>query len=207
MSLKPIVDDILAERAARKAEIRRNTAQLLALRTSDRARLAEALAKNCVKRGKRFLDRRAPLGWWRNCLNIDRSRVRLGRGEESPLALAFEFCANMTDEFGYVQDYIVMKKLGFYYNSRPTDRLGFSTGPGFDGYAPYPRRYADVVLTTELLNAAWAELLLNPTGEMLCQYRHEPTRYMLGFMAELAAKPKRFDFWGLFGRKDELAFP
>ncbi|HEX2792522.1 MAG TPA: hypothetical protein VHO23_02310 [Candidatus Paceibacterota bacterium] len=192
MEIEETADRLESEKQARRKEILENTASLLALRHGNEAELRRLFAQHYVKRGKRFLNRHAPLGWWRNFLDVGRCRVDLRRNETTPLALAFEYDPAMTDEFGYVQDFIVKRKLGLQLgHPHSVRRLGFSDGILSTGIEPFPKRAPKVVITTKLLNQAWAELVQNPDGEMLCHYRHRPTRWMATFEKDLWIKRRK----------------
>ncbi len=165
---------IRASKAARTATIRANTAEILRFRSADPNMLANLLAKNCVKRGRRWLNRNAPNpGWWRNCLDGGRSRVRMSHDNSGILSLAYEYEPSMADQFGYVIDAIVLRRLGFGYPSRRAERLGFSPGSYLIGWAPFPKQYPDVVITCEVLDKAWAAFLADPPPMMRINHRHQ----------------------------------
>lgn len=159
------------ERAAR---IRASARSLLSLRTSNPEELAFHLSRNCVKRGVRWLNRNAPnRGWWRNCLNSGRSRVRMAHGDSGILSLVYEYDPDMADEFGYVIDAVVFRKLGFGFPSQKANRLGFVPGSYISGFTPFSKRYPAITIESETLDRAWAEFLENPTPEMRCNFRHD----------------------------------
>lgn len=146
--------------------------ELLALRRSNPDGLAALLAKRYVQRGSEWLRCNAPNpGWWRNCLDGNRSRVRLSYGNEGVLSLAFEYEARFADEFGYVQDYIVLRH--FFGRSCPektTRRLGFTCGP-LGNSMPFSKRNGQIVFTSELFDKVWAEFLSNPPPDWRINYR------------------------------------
>lgn len=161
-------------RINRARKIRENSAKLLQLRVTDPANLASLLAQNCVKRGTYWLNRNAPNpGWWRNCLDGGRSRVRMSHDNAGILSLVFEYERNMADQFGYVIDAIALRKLGFGYPSQEANRLGFSPGSYITGWTPFPKRYPGVVITSEVLDKAWAAFLEDPPSMMRINYRHQ----------------------------------
>jgi len=67
---------------------------------------------------------------------------------------------------------IALRKLGFEFRSRRANRLGFSPGSYITGWAPFPKYYPGVVITSEMLDKAWAAFLENPPSMMRCNYRH-----------------------------------
>ena len=188
-------------KAARIAKIRANTTAFLKLRSTDAQALSGLLAQNCVKRGSRWLNRYAPSpGWWRNCLDAGRSRVSMSRDNGGILSLAFEYERDMTDNYGYVIDAIVLRELGFRYPSRKACRLGLSPGSYITGWAPFPKRYPGVVITSGVLDKAWATFLENPPSMWRSNYRHQSA--VRGRLARLLfidtrARPWRFWIWNL----------
>lgn len=139
------------------------TKEYLALRKADPKKLSELLALNCVKRGKRWLDRNARLGWWRNCVNGSRSRIHSGWSDEDVICFAFEYDARFAYN-GYVLSQLVFDH--FKLSHPQTMRLGF------DGcWVPF-LKYPEVNITDNMLDAAWSDLVTNPTEGMRAKYWH-----------------------------------
>lgn len=187
--------------ALRRQRIKQNTARFLALRQTSAQELSLLLAKNCVKRGVRWLSRHAPYrGWWRNCLNNGHSRVCTSHDNSGILALVYEYEPRMANKHGYVTDAVVLQKLGFGFPSRRASRLGFIPGSYIGGWKPFPKRYDNVVITCDVLDIAWAKFLNNPPPEMRANYRH-PTaldrRLARMSFTDGKARPWRFWFWNL----------
>lgn len=158
----------------RGSAIRASARGILQLRTTDPERLRGLLAKNCVKRGARWLNRNAPSpGWWRNCLSKGLSRIRFHSDKDGVLALAYEYEAEMANEFGYVTDGMVIQKLGTKLSHKDLHRFGFS-GP-FIGWVPFPKHYPDLVVDPEVLERAWGDYVENPADDMLSNYQHRGT--------------------------------
>lgn len=145
--------------------------EYLAWRNENPQALAELLAANAVKRGSRWLNRHAPPGWWRNCLNVGRSRVRTMYGGEDALCMAFECDPRFADSFGYVRAYNIQKP--FDLDHRKLCLLGFDSHCGKG--ASYPGRHPEVVVTGKLVDEAWEHYLTHPTGDMTCTFRHKNT--------------------------------
>mgnify|MGYP001574154932 FL=1 len=144
---------------------------LMALRSQDPQQLAKLLAARYVWHGACWLRRNAPNpGWWRNCIDGGYSRVRLGYTGEGVLALAFEYDPRFSDEFGYAQDHKVSRHFfGNYIPAREELRLGF--GCWMDGYCLFMKRNPNVTFTTDMLDKAWSDLLLNPPPDWRARYR------------------------------------
>lgn len=162
----------VSNRAQRVQQKRAKTKEWLALRKTDPEALSLLLAQNCVKRGVRWLNRHAPTpGWWRNCLDAGRSRVRINHDINGVLALAFEYERSLANEFGYVSDITVLRK----YNlaTLAATRLGFVPWSYIIGWKPFPRRHPNVHITTLVLDKAWALFLENPPSSMRINYRHQ----------------------------------
>lgn len=144
------------------------TREYLSFRKSNPEKLAELLASNCVKRGKRWLNQNAGLGWWRNCVNGASSRIRTAWSGEDAASYAFEYDPRFADEYGYVQSYLVFHHFGVGGLERM--RLGFNVPLG--DWRPFPKQYPDVVITNSVIDAAWSEFFTRPTGWMLAKHRH-----------------------------------
>ena len=169
--------------------------------------LVTILVRNRVKRGRRWLFRNAPSpGWWRNCLNPGAgrgSRIHTRHSEETAAALAFEYDARFTDEFGYVQTWKIMRHFfGELFWEIRARQLGFSSSY-IDIDVPFPKRYASAGITSDLLDLEWAVFVENPPGDWLIQYRHPRwfDRYLAGTIRELrgCARPIVGWFSGLLG--------
>lgn len=175
-------------RLARASKIRASARSVLSLRASDPQKLALMLAQNCVKRGTYWLNRHAPSpGWWRNCLDGDRSRVSMGRDNGGILSLVYEYERDLANEYGYVVDALVMRRLERQYPGINLERLGFSPRSYLIGWQPFPKRYPGVIITSETLDRAWAAFLEDPPSMMRINYRHP--RKSLGLRIEVARKP------------------
>jgi len=144
--------------------------EYLAWRKDNPAALAELLAANAVKRGVYWLNRHAPRGWWRNCLNGSSSRIHTGWSGEDVLSIVFEFDKRYADEFGYVQSFKVEHHFGMKWSTLP-HRLGLAAA--LHGLRPFPRRYGNLRLTANRLDDAWRHYLTHPTGEMLSKFCHQ----------------------------------
>ncbi len=157
----------MTQELSTRKEIAARIRALLELRKQNCDQFIELLAHRAVRRGAYWLNRHAPRGWWRNCLNVGRSRVRTSYSNEDVLCLAFEFDGRFANRFGYVVDYNITDH--FKLSQRKAARLGFLVP--YEGYLPYSR-HQNVRITSTLLNRVWTDYLTNPTGEMLSNYRH-----------------------------------
>lgn len=99
--------------------------RLLSLRHTEEGRkcLQTYLAARYVKRGAQYLQRHAPHGWFRNCVDVrggrPRSRIRMRYSGESVLCIAFEHVQECADvQFGYVEEFAVLKHLGLELEKR-----------------------------------------------------------------------------------------
>lgn len=161
------------DRLSRAAKIRASARSVLSLRASDPDRLARELARNCVKRGVRWLNRHAPSpGWWRNCIDGGRSRVHMSHDISGILSLAYEYEPALANEYGYVSDVTVMRYLERRHPGINLERLGFSPGSYLIGWQPFPKRYPGVVIRSATLDTAWALFLEDPPSMMRINYRH-----------------------------------
>lgn len=174
--------------SVRREQIKAETARYLALRRTSPSSLAVLLSKNCVKRGARWLNRNAPSpGWWRNCIDGGRSRVRMSHDNSSILSLVYEYEQNLADKFGYVIDVLVMRHLEQRYRGINLERLGFSPGSYLTGWQPFPKRHPEVVITSKSLDHAWSVFLEDPPSMMRINYRHPTEREV--------SDEDLFDYW------------
>jgi hypothetical protein len=133
------------------------------------------LAEKYVSRGARWLNRHAPRGWYRNCLNGGHSRIRTSYGHEGILAISFEYCEEFADNSGYINEGKVLRYFDLPVFSDVVYRLGFETP--LSDFRPFPRR-PTITITNQMLDAAWAKLLKEPPAEWRIPYRH-PTAFDL----------------------------
>ena len=172
----------------RAAKIRASARLMLSQRASDPEQVAFFLAQNCVKRGTYWLNRHAPSpGWWRNCLDGGRSRVRMSHDIAGILSLAYEYERHLANEYGYVSDVVVMRHLERRYPGINLERLGFSPRSYIIGWQPFSKRHPGVIITSETLDRAWAAFLEDPPSMMRINYRHP--RRSFGLRIEVARKP------------------
>src|SRR6187549_885023 len=112
-----------------RSEIRENTRQLLALRRLNPTGLALLVLQKRVRRGKRWAQRNAPIGWHRNLIEPDTGRGGFRpqncRNDESVLALMFESRADLANDDGFVTSWTVASHYGFTLNRLRA--LGFET--------------------------------------------------------------------------------
>lgn len=108
--------------------------------------------------------------------------------EESIVARVFEYDARFADEFGYVQDWKVLRHF-FGESHRKPDRLGFSCGVLDTGYVPFKRRYPDIAITRDMLDELWSEFVEDPPGDWRIQYRHE-SKWLREARARLEKLPR-----------------
>lgn len=176
---------------------------LFALRHTPEGRreLTDLLAAKYVRRGACWLNRRAPKGWYRNCLNGGRSRIHTNYGNEGILAISFEYCPEFADSSGYINEGKVLRHFGLWPFRPKACRLGFDTPIG--GFRPFEKRYPDLVIGSSALDRAWAELLKDPPAEWRIPYRH-PTAFDTRFAqsdSEEARIPEVLPGWrDFFGR-------
>jgi hypothetical protein len=100
---------------------------LLALRHSQEGQktLAKFLVQKYVRRGAYWLNRYAPGGWYRNCLNGGVSRIHTSYGNEGVLGIAFEYCEQFADNTGYIMKGMCFEVLGFGHMHAVVAVLGF----------------------------------------------------------------------------------
>ncbi|MDB5237449.1 MAG: hypothetical protein JWL88_551 [Parcubacteria group bacterium] len=132
--------------------------------------LAAFLAIRYVRKGSYWLNRHAPRGWYRNCMNGGYSRINVDYGNEGILAIAFEYEAKFADTSGYINEGKVLQHFGIFSFSKRCYRMGFETPMGT--YIPFKKKYPEIKITSEMLNAAWANLLKDPPAEWRIPYRH-----------------------------------
>lgn len=167
--------------------------------------LGRLLAAKYVRRGAKWLNRYAPRGWYRNCLNGGTSRIRTKYGNGGVLAFAFEYCEQFADITGYVNEGKVLNGYGLSEFMIRSCRLGFDVPP--NDYSIF-ERYPHLRITTKILDSAWAELLENPPEEWRIPYRHRTS--LDRRFAELSfGVETRFSFrlWlkNLFRRRKQVA--
>lgn len=149
-----------------------------------RENLQRILARNAVLRGVRWIEEHADNnGWWRNCLNTGRSRVRNDYTSEGILALVFEYQPLFVDNTGYINEGNISRYFGL--TSREMEMHGFFC---FGDWRPFPKKYPDVVITNKEINRAWAFFLENPPGDWCL-----PARYSI----------KEHAGWGAYSFPDE----
>ena len=147
--------------------IREKLRPLLALRHTEPQELAALLTPKQVKRGMRWLNRNAKLGWHRNCFDSRPDGRSDFRGmnvmdKDCVLALAFEHDKRFANQFGYVTFGMVVNyfKIGDAFA-----RMGFCM-------RRFPKRNPDVVITSEMLDRVWETMLRDAPVWMWASYRH-----------------------------------
>lgn len=167
--------------------------------------LARLLARKYVRRGAYWLNRHAPRGWFRNCMNAGSSRIHTSYGNEGVLAIAFEYHQEFADNSGYINEGKVLRHFDLWMHSRKCYLLGFDTP--FNGFSPFSTYYCGITITNEHLDVAWAELLKNPPADWRIPYRH-PTALDRQFaeLDFLREKP-RFSLKRMFKRKKPARDP
>jgi len=127
---------------------------LFHMRTDDPDGLAVLLAQRSVERGIKWLNSTLPRNWWRNLFQPLpggrwRFRAKDCYANECVLALAFENHSQMAAGDGYVHLASVGQRLGLGYGWQM--RHGFET-------RRFRRR--NITITSDILDAAWENLLL-----------------------------------------------
>lgn len=148
--------------------------ELFALRHTPEGQqiLSTLLTQKYVKRGARWINARAPRGWYRNCLDGDRSRTFTGMANKGILSFAFEYCPEFADNMGYINDGKVLRHFGVLTHTKPAFRMGFQTSLG--DYTPFPHHYRCVAITDQMLDAGWTRFLQDPPSRWKDQYCHPP---------------------------------
>ncbi len=155
--------------------------------------LATLLAQKYVQRGARWLNRHAPRGWYRNCLNGGSSRIHTSYSNEGVLGIAFEYCEKFADNSGYINEGKVLRYFNLWAYSRRAYRLGFETPLG--NFKPFVKRYPEIKITDKIIDSSWAELLKDPPAEWRICYRH-PTALDRRFAAmRFDDMRPRFSLW------------
>lgn len=172
------LSQIKKEREKRIKDIRKAVKVMLSWRKTDPDKVALLIAKNRVKRGARWLNQHAPLGWWRNCINPStdgkhaRCRIRMSYDNEGVLAIAFEYNATMMNQFGYVTDAMVIRKHPILSKIAIHKAVRMGLVSEYGNECPYSTKHPEVKITTKVLDAAWAHYILNPADGKSINHRH-----------------------------------
>jgi hypothetical protein len=124
--------------------------------------------KECVRRGVKWLNEHAPLGWERRMFDIHRGRASLRANittsREHPVALAFEYVEHLVaGEYGHVTCHSVFEHFDLSHEKQI--ELGFTASTNqFD------------IGENRRLNKCWYEALTTYAQPESAPYKHRPAQ-------------------------------
>ena len=131
---------------------------LLILRRSNPKELSRLIAGRRVQRGRKWLDRNAPKGWYRNLFEPTETgssfRARDCRDNECVLTLAFEFRLDGRNVHDQLTFWVVVDHFKADLGHR-AHLLGFCTSKNF------PKHRPEIQITSAMLDNGWEYALRN----------------------------------------------